>query len=409
LLAKQGREATLLIEQTLAQKKVSNFLDSVERNSKRTSEIYQFGLAQFQTFLNTQNKQYTLETIITKILTKKLDIYSLLDNFVSYLSKKSLSASSIIAYVAAVKSYLQYHDIDIIPNKFKARVRLPKNHNKKEYAIDASDIREILKSCDNTRIKAILYVLASSGIRITECLTIRNRDIDFNSSPTKITIRAENTKTRTERDVDISDEATKFVKEWIDRKYRDRVYNKTPASKDDDIVFSGMSVVKRELNPRSVYGKVLVHFHRILETISLNEKKDGRGKILRNKITIHSFRRFVYTTICNSVDQAFAEDFLGHSGSVYHTMKEAQKREIYTTKIMKHLTFLDFTGLEFTGKSIEAKLEAQERENARLRDSDRDKIDSINQLSDDNLQIRKELKEVKELLKKLMDENKRSF
>jgi len=405
-LAKAGRKSAgiLLMEETLAQKKVTDFLYSVGRKSKKSKDIYQIGLAQFQTYLSSQSQSQTLENIIENILAKQLDVYSLLDNFVSYLSRLSLSAATIILYISAVKSYIQYYDIDISQNKFKRRVRLPKNHNRKEVAIDASDIREILKSCNNIRIKAILYVLASSGIRITECLMIRYKDIDFNSSPTKITIRAEFAKTRTERDVYISDEATKFVNEWIDWKYRNRVHrDRIPSRQPDDIVLSGISFVKSEQKPKAVYAKVLEHFHRILQTLGMDDKKDG-GKMLRNKITIHSFRRFVYTTICNSADQGFADDFLGHSGSVYHTMKEDQKREIYATKVMKHLTFLDFTGLELTGKSIEAKLEEKDREIAHLRDRDTDKEDTIKHLSDQVLEL---LKEQKEINKKLEKINKR--
>jgi hypothetical protein len=44
-------------------------------------------------------------------------------------------------YVGAVKSYLQYHRIDMIPNKFKYRVRLPKEYHEEEEAIDEKDMR----------------------------------------------------------------------------------------------------------------------------------------------------------------------------------------------------------------------------------------------------------------------------
>ena len=90
----------------------------------------------------------------------------------------------------------------------------------------------------------------------------------------------------------------------------------------------------------------------------------------RRKFTFHSFRRNAYTTICDTTDQAYAEYFLGHSKSVYHTKKEASKREIYATKIMKYLTFLDYTTLETTGKNIESRLEEKDRELAILRERD---------------------------------------
>ena len=56
----------------------------------------------------------------------------------------------------------------------------------------------------------------SSGLRAkTEACSIRNKDIEW-ISPTKIHIRGEYTKTKTSRDSYISDEATKFLKEFIE-------------------------------------------------------------------------------------------------------------------------------------------------------------------------------------------------
>lgn len=350
----------LLRQETLALTKVNDFLDRIARNSEKSKETYASALSYFQTFLSNHEPHTsdTLDNIIDKLMGKEIDVYTILDNFVSYMSK--LSPSTITLYISAVKSYLQYYDVEISSSKFKRRVKLPKNHKVKEVAIDANDIRKILKSCNNTRIKSVLYVLASSGVRITECLAIRNKDIDFSVTPTRIRVRAEIAKTRTERYVYISNEATQFLKEWLDWKYRDRKDKKRiPPKLPDDIVFSGNTFVRNPQKPHSLYIKVLQYFHRILKVLNMDERKEN---MLRHKITIHSFRRFVYTTICNAVNQGFAEEYLGHSGSVYHTMKEAERREIYATKIMKYLTFLDFSGLETVSKNIEIKLEEKDRQ-----------------------------------------------
>jgi integrase len=389
-------KALLLREQTLSCQKVTNFLNSIGRNSEKSRETYGTALAYFQTFLSNSEtyRSFMIENIIDKIISKEIDVYLLLDNFVSY--PKKLSPATITLYVSAVKSYLQYYDVDISIIKFKRRVKLPKNHTRKEEPIDANDIREILKSCNNIRIKAVLYVLASGGMRITEALAIRNKDIFFDSNPvnpTKIRIRAEYAKTRSERFVYISNEATKFLKEWLDFKYRDRRDKKRmPPKLPDDIIFSGKAFVKNEQKPRALYIKVLQQFHRILKALKMDEKKDG---MLRHKITIHSLRRFVYTTLCNCVDQGFAEEFLGHSGSVYHTMKEEQRRQVYATKCMKYLTFLDYSHLEARGKNVEAKLEEKDREITYLRDRDTDKEDTIKHLSDLYFELLREVKELK--------------
>jgi hypothetical protein len=75
-------------------------------------------------------------------------------------------------------------------------------------------------NCHNRRLKAYLLVLASAGTRALETCAIRLRDIDFSTRPTKIHIRKEYAKTRVSRDIYISDESTKYLKDWICFKYR---------------------------------------------------------------------------------------------------------------------------------------------------------------------------------------------
>jgi hypothetical protein len=49
----------------------------------------------------------------------------------------------------------------------------------------------------------------------------------------------------------------------------------------------------------------------------------------RRQITLHSFRRFVKTTISNLGYADYSEYFIGHSGSTYWSMKDSEKAEIY--------------------------------------------------------------------------------
>jgi hypothetical protein len=39
-------------------------------------------------------------------------------------------------YVAAIRSYFAYHDIDVIPARFKRKVRIPKLYREDEQPID---------------------------------------------------------------------------------------------------------------------------------------------------------------------------------------------------------------------------------------------------------------------------------
>ena len=61
---------------------------------------------------------------------------------------------------------------------WERKVKMPKLYREDE-ALDASDIRKILLSCNNRRLKAYLLVLASGGMRAIEGLAIRLKDVDL--------------------------------------------------------------------------------------------------------------------------------------------------------------------------------------------------------------------------------------
>ena len=295
-------------------------------------------------------------------------------------------------YIAAIRSYLAYYDIDIIPSKFKRKVKMPKHYREDEEPLDTSDVRNILLSCNNRRLKSYLLVLASSGLRATEGCALRLCDINFSVNPTKIHVRKEYSKTKASRDVYISDEATHYLKQWIEWKYRDKG-EWTKEKEEDDLIFSVYNI-SNEPNPLHLYGKMASEFEKLLGIIGMDDRKED-GLKMRRKITLHSFRRFVKTVISDQVGQDYSEWFLGHSKSPYYTKKELERREIYATKCVKYLTFLDYTTLEATGKNIEAKLSEREREIQLLRQRDSMNTDAIANLSDKMMKMMQEI----ELLK----------
>jgi hypothetical protein len=87
--------------------------------------------------------------------------------------------------------------------------------------------------------------------------------------------------------------------------------------------------------------------------------------------------------------------FLGHSKSPYYTLKEPERREIYATKVMRYLTFLDYSALEEAGKSIEARLVEREKEIFHLKQNDVSNSDAIAALGDMYSQLVKEVAELR--------------
>jgi integrase len=375
--------------------KVRLFLESIARNSRNSKATYETGLKHFQRFLgagsnNNNYQNYNVENILSALQAGSVNVYELMDGFVSYFvvllpHEQHIAPTSILLYVYAVRSYLLYYDIDINPAKFRRKVRLPKIAREDEEPLDASDIRKILLACNNRRLKAYLLLLASGGMRANEGLAIRYRDIDFSVSPTRVHIRKEFTKTKVARDIYISDEATVFLKQWLSWKYREerilRTGKRTTTTPmPDDLVFSPFI----GSNPNSMYHKIVVEFGKLLEVVGLDGRKENS---LRRKITLHSFRRFVKSIISDFVNQDYSEWFLGHRKSPYYVKKEHELREIYRSKCMHHLTFLDYAVLESGERTAEMKLQEKQREIEQLRELDSMSRDAIRQLSERLMQL----------------------
>ncbi|HEY7570078.1 MAG TPA: tyrosine-type recombinase/integrase [Nitrososphaeraceae archaeon] len=349
--------------------KTRTFLYTIGKNSRSTRSNYLTALVHLESFLyNRYGGKYDVDSLIDLLSRNQINVYELLDGFVSFECIKGNlenKPQSIKTHLAGIKSYFAYYDIDIISSKFKRRVKMPKTPKEKEEPIDAADIRKILLSCNNRRLKPYLLVLASGGLRAVEGCAIRIKDINFENSPTIIHIRAEYVKTRVGRDIYISDEATQYLKQWLEWKYRTRISN------PNDLIFNKFGVKSK---PEFLYVKIASEFTKVLKTAGLDERKEG---MMRRKITLHSLRRFVKTVISDEVGRDYSEWFLGHDGSVYYTKKESERRDIYLTKCMKYLTFLDYTALETRGRSIEAKLSEKDREMQAMKEKYEQDIQTI--------------------------------
>ncbi|MDQ3840085.1 MAG: hypothetical protein M3297_12545 [Thermoproteota archaeon] len=73
------------------------------------------------------------------------------------------------------------------------------------------------------------------------------------------------------------------------------------------------------------------------------------------------------------------------------------RREIYATKCMKYLTFLDYSTLEASGKSVESKLTERERDIRLLRQRDSMNADAIASLSDKMQELVLKVQELEKL------------
>jgi hypothetical protein len=85
-----------------------------------TKLAYQSALNHFQQEKYSPNN---IESILKPLTRYEIDIYEVFEQFISYIliDCPHLSPKSIKLYVAGVRSYLAYFDIEIMPSKLKKK------------------------------------------------------------------------------------------------------------------------------------------------------------------------------------------------------------------------------------------------------------------------------------------------
>ncbi len=338
-------------------KTVEDFCKVVSGDSPLTGTAYAQRLHDFDSFLINEYK-VDLDSFIVGIEAKKFDVYNVLAAYRMSLQSRHLAKSTIMTRVIAAKVYLEYHNVPISNTIFKLKVRSLTRRKPDLQAVEKSDVRKIIQACQSIRLLTYVLLLASTGMRAAEALSIRLKDIDFERK--RIELRADYTKTKTARTVFLTEECVRQLLLW--KKYRERErmnYNKkvTRPFKETDYFFSSGKFQGVEIE--YMYHFISRHFSASLDRAGLGKRDENKGR--HHKITFHTFRRHVKTTISDLGYQDFSEWFIGHSGSTYWRKSEREKLEIFK-KIEPYLTYLDYSKLEAKGADVESKLDQKDQQ-----------------------------------------------
>jgi hypothetical protein len=159
----------------------------------------------------------------------------------------------------------------------------------------------------------------------------------INVKHVKVTIRGEYTKTRQDRYVYLTSEMVQELSLWLDYKYRhhrscyadkDGNYKSehvTPVRKPDGLVFA---IYNKSANSdlHTIYVNMAQSYANTLDRIGKGDREDNNNKC--RKITFHSFRRFIKSTISDLGYSDYSEWFIGYSGSTYYRKREREGRYI---------------------------------------------------------------------------------
>jgi integrase len=349
---------------------IEAFLQNVSNMSKATSESYRYRLHPFVRYARFKHS-LTPDELVARIKAQKCDVYDILSDYAGYRQAQAKKnggrgSATIKGRINVVKDVLTFKDIDISDTKFKAKVKLPKKIKRKKAAIDKLEVIRIIQACDDIKTRTYLMTLAATGMRAKEALSIQFQGLDFKSNPPRINIRGEYTKTRTERFVYMTNELVRQLQDYFSWRQRERdIYYCDENGKGHTVTF------KPEMNPHdlffgiphrdprrnanvdSLYKEMLVQVNAVVDRVGLGEIDPNSGY---RKVTRHSFRRFVKTTISNLGYGDYSEWFIGHVGSEYYTAKEHEAVAIFR-KIESYLTFQDIVSLEAKGADQSTQLE----------------------------------------------------
>jgi integrase len=337
------------------QSKLQQYIKNVSVMNKQTANEYYARLSNFEKFLQSQhgnniNLDRFVEDLKQEGEGKRFDVYDTLSEYCLYLHEKlNVHTNTLKQRLVTAKNFLEFNDIEISQRKFKLKIRLPKNvkRNNNKEAIDKNDIVHILNGCSDIKLKTYVMLLAGTGCRATEALSIRNRDLSLESVPAKILIRGEYTKTKVDRYVFIAKEMKEQLIKWQNFKYRKRrvCYQdkktgksieeyRIPENNPNDFVFSlrksynttsSRNTITKENNntknflpksiPQNSYSVMVALFNKTLDRIGMGAREEGNET--RREITLHSYRRWVKSTISDLGFSDYSEWFIGDAGSEY--------------------------------------------------------------------------------------------
>ena len=265
-----------------------NYLSLERQLSPNTIDGYKRDLEDFYKFVNKSYRVIFKEDII---------------KYIEYLNKK-VGPKTINRHIVSIKNYFKYLERNnLIKNNPMTDITGLKTPKKMPRVLSVEDVDKLLdielKDAYDYRNKAMLELMYSSGLRVSELLYLTLNNIDFDMNLVRIFGKGSK-----ERIVPMSDIATKYLFEYINLYRNTLIKNKV-----NDIIF-----LNSRGNKLSRQG-----FFKILKEIALEK---GINKEISPHVLRHSFATHLLN---NGADLRSIQTMLGHEN-------------IETTQIYTHVS-----------------------------------------------------------------------
>lgn len=377
-----------------------------------TRTSYDNNIKCFYQFLS-DDKGLNILQAIELIKQKKIDPILLLDDFFTYLrntsygkKQKSYSNSTIRSYLTTTKEFLRFLGFKIYNEDIKQIFKLPPKQENSEPGLKQETILRLLRNSP-PKLQVAILMCCSSGIRDGELVQLRVGDIDFQTDPVTVNLRAEIVKGKIHpRKTHLTTEASNALKDYLTRNkinfadpnhysryifltfpeerllyYEsqiDKLDSKIKQEKGDQRKFKTAQTVylhkisqlenqiqsmsKQEQYDRSVRSAKHALISMLVRVVdSIPEMAKRHENDLRD-IHFHSFRYFFKTVVTDSLNSDFAEALMGHTSLklTYYKKNDEQRRQSYS-QIESYLTISDTERIKFENQSLKKEKSEFER------------------------------------------------
>lgn len=266
-------------------------LSQVKRSSPHTIRNYMGDITSFQSFLN---KKGYVDGVLTEKTVKKIDKYMMRE----YLGElyKTNQSSTISRKLASLKSLFKFlNQESFIEHNPTLEVRSPKIAHKIPSFMDVDMVNELLKTprrenFTGRRDASIMELLYSSGIRVSELVSLNLSQLDLNQGLLRVMGKGSK-----ERIIPLGEPARRALKDYLQE--RQNLLHLKKLDKAQKAVY--LNVRGGRITARSI-GRTLKKY-----ILMLNTSK---------RITPHVFRHTFATHLLDAgADLRAIQEMLGHS------------------------------------------------------------------------------------------------
>lgn len=293
----------------------SNFIDSIA--SKFTKSGYVNTLKNFMLFLKT-DKYSDLTTM------SQDRIFDSIKSYILHMKSTGLRSRTILIKLYALKCFYDMNDVEDIKWKKLKRFRGEDSDINEDRGYQHEEIQQILNVSD-LRTKAVVLLLASSGIRVGALSTLKVGSIGSNLS---ITVYA---KSQQKYTTFITPECNTAIQNYLNFRVRcgEKITPESPLFRTEfNIDFP--EAARKKVDALSRAGH---HGHLYLTLIKsgLREIDRVNPHARRPVMLAHGFRKFFRTQlVLSKVDSELRELLLGHSlKNLEHIYTRLTEAEIY--------------------------------------------------------------------------------